>query len=104
MRELENVLERAVALETTEAVLPERLPESSARPGRRPGDAAAIGAGFSLDEHLLAIERGLLSEALGSGRGGPGGAAELLGVTPRSLRYLIQKHALPSARDKNCRP
>jgi two-component system response regulator PilR (NtrC family) len=92
VRELENVIERAVALETTEAVLPERLPLSLLAPNPSTA-AAAIGPGFSLDVHLRAVEAQLLAEALDQARGDRARAADLLGVSPRSLRYLLQKHA-----------
>ena len=91
VRQLENVIERAVAFETTEAVMPERLPESVRRPGR-PGPLPTIGDGFSLDAYLLSVEAQLLGEALERGRGDRAAAARLLGVSPRSLRYLLQKH------------
>jgi two-component system response regulator PilR (NtrC family) len=91
VRELENVIERAVAFETTEAVMPERLPESVLLPARAeplPG----IGDGFSLDAYLQSVEARLLGEALDRSGGDRGVAARLLGVSPRSLRYLLQKH------------
>lgn len=91
VRQLENVIERAVAFETTEAVMPERLPEAVRRPGR-PGALPTIGDGFSLDAYLLSIEAQLLGEALERGRGDRAVAARLLGVSPRSLRYLLHKH------------
>jgi two-component system response regulator PilR (NtrC family) len=92
VRELENVIERAVALETTEAVLPERLPEGIRTPARAAGAEASMGPGFSLDAHLRDIEARLLFEALERAGGDRAAAAELLGVSPRSLRYLLQKH------------
>jgi transcriptional regulator with PAS, ATPase and Fis domain len=96
VRELENAIERAVALETTEAVLKERLPETI-RGGSRPeGPALELQPGFSLDQHLLEIEREMLRRALSKAGGDRGNAAELLGITPRSLRYLIQKHGMGS--------
>ena len=95
VRELENVVERAVALEMTAAILPERLPESLRDPLSVKTATADIGGGFSLDEHLLGIERELLNQAIAAAEGDRAKAAELLGVTPRSLRYLIQKHAMP---------
>jgi len=91
VRELENVIERAVALETTEAVLPERLPEGI-RSQARPDAALSLGPGFDLDQHLRAIESRLLRQALEQSAGDRGHAAQLLGVTPRQLRYLLQKH------------
>jgi len=91
VRQLENVIERAIALETTEAVLPERLPEQIRRP--TPAEPLpAIGDGFSLDAYLLSVEARLLGEALDRARGDRAAAARLLGVSPRSLRYLVQKH------------
>jgi two-component system response regulator PilR (NtrC family) len=91
VRQLENVIERAVALETTEAVLPERLPDGIRQPER---DEAlpAIGDGFSLDAFLLSVEARLLRQALDHAAGDRAEAARLLGVSARSLRYLIQKH------------
>jgi two-component system, NtrC family, response regulator PilR len=91
VRELENVIERAVALETTEAVLPERLPEGLRSPAA-PAAAVVLGPGFDLDAHLRAVEARLLRQALAEAGGERGEAARRLGVTPRQLRYLLQKH------------
>ncbi len=100
VRELENVIERAVALESTQAVLPERLPDSVRSRGlAKVPSTVRIGEGFSLDEHLRTIESHLLMHALQQAQGDRASAARLLGVSPRSLRYLIQKHAVPA--DKN---
>jgi two-component system response regulator PilR (NtrC family) len=92
VRELENVMERAVALETTEAVLPERLPDGIRSPAP-PGAAVTLGPGFDLEAHLQAIEARLLQQALAQSAGDRGGAAELLGITPRQFRYLLHKHS-----------
>jgi two-component system response regulator PilR (NtrC family) len=92
VRQLENVIERAVALETTEAVLPERLPDSIRSP-QRSEPLPAIGNGFSLDDFMLSVEARLLNEALERATGDRAQAAQLLGISSRSLRYLIQKHA-----------
>jgi len=94
VRELENVLERAVALETTAEVQTERLPDGIRQPDRA-GSAPLIGPGFSLDAHLRTVEARLLGEALERTGGDRGEAAKLLGVSPRSLRYLLQKHGDP---------
>jgi two-component system response regulator PilR (NtrC family) len=98
VRELENVVERACALETTEAILVDRLPESLLRPSAGI-ETPSIGHGFSLDGYLLSVEAKLLQEALQQAGGDRAAAARLLGVTPRSLRYLLKKH--PSVADKN---
>ena len=107
VRELENVIERAVALETHEAVLAERLPEALLADGTgAPGLAAAapaIGDGFNLDEHLRTIELDLVRKALEQEGWSRTEASRRLGVTPRSLRYLMRKHGLsdPPISDKN---
>ena len=93
VRELENVLERAVALETTDVVQPERLPETLRAPARFE-PLPPIGDGFSIDAYLRSVEARLLEEALEQARGDRAEAARLLGITPRSLRYLLQKHAV----------
>jgi two-component system response regulator PilR (NtrC family) len=98
VRELENVIERAVALETTEAVLPERLPESIRVPTRGVS-LAVLGPGFDLDAHLRSIEAQLLFEALERTGGDRAQAAAMLGVSPRSLRYLLQKHAASTGKN-----
>jgi two-component system response regulator PilR (NtrC family) len=98
VRQLENVIERAIALETTEAVLPERLPDPIRRPSRF-GPLPSIGDGFSLDAYLLAVEARLVAEAVDRARGDRAEAARLLGVSARSLRYLLGKHGGTS--DKN---
>jgi two-component system response regulator PilR (NtrC family) len=104
VRELENVIERAVALETTPVVLPDRLPESLLSAPVAPSTMAPppatpeLAQGFSLDRHLESIEAELLRAALEQAGGNRATAARLLGVTPRSLRYLIRKHAAPVER------
>jgi DNA-binding NtrC family response regulator len=94
VRELENVIERAVALETTDTVMPDHLPEPLA-PAAEGAGQPALGAGFALDDHLNRIEKDLVETALQKAAGDRAHACQLLGVTPRSLRYLIRKHALP---------
>jgi two-component system, NtrC family, response regulator PilR len=102
VRELENVIERAVALETHEAVLPERLPEALLA-GQAAPPNAAVGDGFNLDDHLRAVELDLVRRALDEVGWSRADAARRLGITPRSLRYLMRKHGLtdPAASDKN---
>jgi two-component system response regulator PilR (NtrC family) len=92
VRELENAIERAVALETTPVVLPERLPDSLGGAAPLRVDAPDFVDGFSLDAHLTALEADFLRRALAHAEGDRAAAARLLGVSPRSLRYLIRKH------------
>jgi two-component system, NtrC family, response regulator PilR len=95
VRELENVMERAVALETTEAVLVDRLPETLRGGGVNPA-VPRIEDGFSLDDYMRVLESELVQRALSQAAGDRARASRMLGISPRSLRYLIQKHRLES--------
>ena len=59
----------------------------------------AIGDGFGLDAYMLSVEARLLAEALDRARGDRAEAVRLLGVSVRSLRYLLGKHG--GTGDKN---
>jgi len=98
IRELENAMERAVALERTPTVLPDSLPEQLSH---RPVDAAAPAqtepfpdAGFDLERHVQDIEREYIAEALRRAGGVKVKAAELLGMSFRSFRYYTKKYNL----------
>jgi two-component system response regulator PilR (NtrC family) len=102
VRELENVIERAVALEPTPAILPERLPDGLRKGPPALGEGSdgtvvELTPGFSLDHHLKALESALVRRALDQAAGDRGAASQLLGISARSLRYLIQKHGLGAA-------
>ena len=92
VRELENVVERAVAIESSDTIRLEQLPDSMLHPLPTAADGPALGEGFSLDQHLSTVEADLLRMALQQAGGDRALAARLLGVTPRSLRYLMSKH------------
>jgi two-component system response regulator PilR (NtrC family) len=96
IRELENVIERAVALEKTQAILLESLPEHIVR--RVPKGPAAAGSlpesGFDLEEHVKGLEREYIAQALNRAGGVQVKAAELLGMSFRSFRYYAKKYNL----------
>jgi two-component system response regulator PilR (NtrC family) len=99
VRELENVIERAVALETSDRVRVETL--GDLRRGQpasfttaRPGDSALPPAGFNLEQHLQEIERNHVERALRQADGVQTRAAELLGLSFRQFRYLVKKYGL----------
>jgi two-component system response regulator PilR (NtrC family) len=100
IRELENVIERAVALERTPTVLSESLPaqlREAAAGGGRPaaGDVAALPeVGFDLEQHVQGVERRYLAQALERAGGVQVRAAELLGMSFRSFRYYAKKYNL----------
>ena len=58
-----------------------------------------IGEGFSLERHLDEIERRFLQESLRLSGGVKMRAAQLLGLTFRSLRYRLAKHGLGDRED-----
>ncbi len=100
IRELENAIERAVALERTPTILPESLPEQIRdQPAEAPSGAAAAAdgfpdAGFDLERHVQHIEREYIAEALRRAGGVKVKAAELLGMSFRSFRYYTKKYNL----------
>jgi two-component system, NtrC family, response regulator PilR len=97
IRELENVLERAVALEATPTVLAESLPTTIRGAGPRasaPLSAGLPDSGFDLEAHVKGIERGYLAQALERAGGVQVRAAELLGMSFRSFRYYVKKYNL----------
>jgi two-component system, NtrC family, response regulator PilR len=98
IRELENTIERAVALEATPAVLSESLPPAirGDSPRSGPGQPAdgLPDSGFDLEAHVKEIERGYIAEALKRAGGVQVRAAELLGMSFRSFRYYVKKYNL----------
>ena len=98
IRELENVLERAVALESTPAVLPDSLPPNIRGEVMRvagvPPSEVLPASGFDLEAHVKEIEMGYIAEALKRAGGVQVKAAELLGMSFRSFRYYVKKYNL----------
>ncbi len=88
IRELENILERAAALAENHRIESHDL-MLQARETR--SDAAAAAAPASIDETLAQSERERIEEALEKTRYNKTKAAELLGISFRSLRYRLKK-------------
>jgi two-component system response regulator PilR (NtrC family) len=98
VRELENLIERAVTLESGSVIGRDSLPEL-ARPGRtseRDGEDVTIGDGFDLDRVVADYERAIVQKALQQAQGVRKEAARLLGITFRSLRYRLAKLGIDS--------
>ncbi|CAB1062677.1 Two-component transcriptional response regulator, LuxR family [Olavius sp. associated proteobacterium Delta 1] len=97
IRELENLLERSVALSSTNIILPDSLALSLHKRRWIEGfkdrrfDLDEVGRGVSLDSILEEIERGYLKKALDCSNGSKNKAAELLDISFRSLRYRLDK-------------
>jgi two-component system response regulator PilR (NtrC family) len=96
IRELENVIERAVALEKSQTILPESLPEHIARRVAKGPAAAGLlpESGFNLEEHVEGLEKEYITQALVRAGGVQVKAAELLGMSFRSFRYYAKKYNL----------
>ncbi len=96
VRELENIVERAVALETAEYVSCASLPAHlcARRAGAPPGLPDIPEQGLALEDLLADIERRYLDEALRRTGGNKTEAARLLGISFRSLRYRLERLGL----------
>ena len=97
VRELENIIERSVALETSNIVLPESLTLSHFQKDRAKVDRRYTDLtqdGIKLDKVMEEIEKDYIIKALDVARGSKQTAAELLGINLRSLRYRLDKLGL----------
>jgi len=92
VRELENIIERSVAMESSNIILPESLtlhPEASQSVPRF--DIEITDKGIDLNMEMGKIEKIIIEKALQKTNGSKVKAAELLNVTLDSLRYRIEK-------------
>ncbi|MCX7165310.1 MAG: sigma-54 dependent transcriptional regulator [Rhodocyclales bacterium] len=87
VRELENVLERALALMAGDSI---GVVDLNLAPSQVPGLVATT-TGGSLQDHLDQVERQAISDALKQANNNRTAAARLLGVTFRSLRYRLAR-------------
>ncbi len=96
VRELEHTIERAVALERTDEIQPERLPEhiTNYNPERIKAEFELPADGLNLTAHLENLERTYVIEALRLTSGNQTKAADLLQMQVRSLRHLLDKHSI----------
>jgi two-component system response regulator PilR (NtrC family) len=91
VRELENVIERAVALSRGEVIGVESLPPSVLSPGGFGESPRIPSEGIDLEAMVDAYESELLLEALRAAGGVKKRAARLTGVSFRSFRYRLEK-------------
>ncbi|MBA57229.1 MAG: sigma-54-dependent Fis family transcriptional regulator [Pseudomonadales bacterium] len=102
VRELENILERAVTLCDDEVITPEHLQlPTDGVPVQKPSAAAQsehaipdFVEGDSLEEYLTDIEKQAILKALDETRWNRTAAAKKLGMSFRSLRYRLKKLGL----------
>ena len=98
VRELEHTIERAVALERSNEIQPEQLPDhiTNYNPQRINAEFYLPDAGINLISHLENLEKTYVVEALRQTGGNQTRAAELLQMPVRSLRHLLDKHSIRS--------
>ena len=97
VRELENIIERSVALSTTNIILPESLSISIHKRRWIEGmekkrfDLEEVSNGVALDKILEEIESAYLKKAIDCCNGNKSKAAVLLDISFRSMRYRLSK-------------
>jgi len=102
VRQLENAIERAVAMELGSEVTVELPVERSKARAVAAGAETAFGVsagsvlpeGVNMENYVAQIERSLLQSALGQTHGVQIKASELLGISYRSFRHLMKKYEL----------
>jgi len=94
VRELENVIERAVALCREDRIGVDVLPPTVVRARGASARDRIPEAGVQLEDLLADYERGLLLEALDQCDGVKKRAAQRLGISFRSFRYRLEKLGL----------
>jgi len=97
IRELENLIERSVALSSTNILLPDSLAMSIHKKRwiegvrNRRFDLDEVAHGVALDSILEEIERAYIEKAMECTNGNKNKAADLLGLSLRSFRYRVDK-------------
>jgi two-component system response regulator PilR (NtrC family) len=102
VRQLENAIERAVAMEASNELhveLPaERAKARAVAAGAETAAPLTSGAvlpeGVNMENYVAQIERSLLQSALGQTNGVQVRAADVLGISYRSFRHLMKKYEI----------
>ena len=103
VRELENMIERTVALEAGSTILPESLPPLvNTSSGKKMASSHEIEVGedgLDLDKVMGQIEKEILLKAIHAAGGVKKKASKLLRISFRSMRYRIEKYNLGTIGD-----
>ena len=100
VRELENIVERSVALETSNIILPESLTLSRYKNDIKKNeliDADIPPEGIDLTEAVGTLEKHLIRKALQKTNGEIKKAAQLLHIPYRAIRYRLEKYGIKDA-------
>ncbi|MBN2198583.1 MAG: sigma-54-dependent Fis family transcriptional regulator [Candidatus Aminicenantes bacterium] len=103
IRELENVIERIVAIEDRETITSACLPAEIVAPREDEQAKVVLRPNFNLETHVADVTKRYIREARRSSGGNLKKAASMLGISYRSLRYLIEKYKLKDMRNGNGR-
>ncbi len=101
VRELENIVERSVALESSNIILPESLTLSRYKKEKHKSEVADTDIppeGINLEEEVGKLEKHLLRKALKRTNGEMKKAAQLLNIPYRSIRYRLEKYGIKDTR------
>ncbi|HEX9901341.1 MAG TPA: helix-turn-helix domain-containing protein, partial [Acidobacteriota bacterium] len=98
VRELENIMERIVAIEERETITVACLPAEIVAPQPDGQAKVILRPDFNLESYIAEITKRYIREARRTSGGNLKKAASLLGLSYRSLRYLIDKYKLKSGR------
>ena len=90
VRELVNILERAVVIARDEYITTDDLPFKSASSSRDSGKKSAS----LLRESVEELEKKLIAESMEKAQDNQTKAAEILGMSERMLRYKLKKYGL----------
>jgi two-component system, NtrC family, response regulator PilR len=94
VRELKNIIERAIALASGDLITPADLPPRLVQKSSEsiiPAPNKITGEGIDLDATLAKVETQYIKKALDQTGGVQSAAAKLLGITVRSLRYRLNR-------------
>ena len=101
VRELENIIERGIALESSKIILPESLTLSTYKKEEKPIEKSEAFIAVEsedelhnqgLDKVMAKLEKEMIEHALVKTNNSKIRAAELLKISFRSLRYKVQKY------------
>ena len=101
IRELENVIERMVAIEDRETITASCLPPEILSPQKKMETQVLFSPDFSLTGYLDDITKKYLNQALAASGGSIQKAAALLGLSYRTMRYLMGKYGVSRSRGRN---
>ena len=92
IRELQNIIERAAVMSDNGVIEAHHLPANVTKGNFF--DVSTDTGKLSIDDQLRAIEKRMIVEALKKTEGVQVKAAEMLGISPRSMWHKVKKHSI----------